>query len=160
MKKNAVTNVFNIIKTYIETGQLMIDIDVIQLAVYALLFLVSIVIVICIKLCYNFNIYIEIERIIKKGEKNMLKKTKRFLALLVAGVLLCGNFPVDGSVMQVNAADGTLVEAREAFGVSFDKQYAEVGKELSVTVTGATDVSYKWSVGGKTIANRRSTCHI
>ena len=76
----------------------------------------------------------------------MLKKTKRFLALLIAGVLFCSNFPVDGIVMQVKAADGTL-------SVNFDQPYAAVGEELSVTVTGATDVSYKWTVDGENMDN-------
>lgn len=86
----------------------------------------------------------------------MLRWSKKFLTMFLAGTIFCSTCPIDGFVMQVQASvDETQIETSQAevLDVSFDNSYAEVGKELSVTVTGAEDVSYQWSVGGVVISN-------
>ena len=44
----------------------------------------------------------------------MLKITKKYLALLIAGVLFCSSFPIDGISMQIKAADVTPSETEDA----------------------------------------------
>ena len=72
----------------------------------------------------------------------MFKKgMKSFLAAVLSCAMVLGNVPA--SAFMVSAATETVSEpvAQADLAVSFDQGYAAVGEELSVTVTGGTDVT-------------------
>ncbi|MGN0335045.1 MAG: discoidin domain-containing protein [Lachnospiraceae bacterium] len=82
------------------------------------------------------------------------KKLTRTLAAVMACTMLIGSASLDALAMengQVQAAEAA--EAQSELQVQFEQEYAEVGKVLSVAVTGAADVSYAWYVGGTRIDN-------
>lgn len=88
----------------------------------------------------------------------MFKKgMKRFLAAVLSCAMVLGNVPA--SAFMVSAAAETVSEpvAQADLAVSFDQGYAAVGEELSVTVTGGTDVTYAWYIGGAQISNTTSS---
>ena len=71
-------------------------------------------------------------------------KMKKMFALILAGMMLFGNFSATDFCGQVQAAE--IVE--EAFSASFVDQYASVGKALAPTITGASNATYQWYVDG------------
>lgn len=77
------------------------------------------------------------------------RKMKRFLAVLAAGAMLCSGFPVN---LSTNVLAAETAQAEE-FAVTFASEYAQVGKQLSAVVTGATNVTYQWYVDGKEVEN-------
>ena len=83
------------------------------------------------------------------------KRFKNFLAMAMAGIMLLGSVPVSAASVQndVMPIEDSVVEE---FAVSFDANYAEVGKALSAVVTGASDVTYKWYVDGMLVSNESS----
>lgn len=77
------------------------------------------------------------------------RKMKQFLAVLAAGAMLCSGFPVN---LSTNVIAAETAQAEE-FAVTFASEYAQVGKELSAVVTGATNVTYQWYVDEKEVEN-------
>ena len=77
---------------------------------------------------------------------------KRWLALILAGIMACGNLPAAGFTLQTEAAEsvtGTL-------SVSFENTYAEAGKPLEAEVTkvsAADTLRYEWLVDGVLVSH-------
>ena len=82
------------------------------------------------------------------------KSMKRIIATVLACTMVLGCVPSTVFAADPVAAD-TVSEpvAQAELAVAFDQEYAAAGQELSVTVTGASDVTYAWYVGGQKIAN-------
>jgi len=73
-----------------------------------------------------------------------MKLNKKHLIILITGVvLICG--------IVIAAL------SQKELSVTFDSNYAEVNKELSVVVEGAKNPSYEWSIGGEIIENTTSS---
>ncbi len=61
--------------------------------------------------------------------------------------------------VRVTAPAGTQPDPeqpKEDMAVSFDQEYAKAGTALTVTVTGAENVTYVWTVGGKQVSTEAS----
>ena len=73
---------------------------------------------------------------------NMLKKSvKRFLAMLIAGIIIFTNMPAE-------------VFATETLAVHFSNDYAQVGVSLKAIVEGGENASYEWYINGSKINNQ------
>ena len=81
------------------------------------------------------------------------RNLKRLLALVLAGTMISGSIPVYANTVQNETVQDEVMPVAEEIAVSFNSNYAEVGQELSVTVTGATEVSYSWYVDGVLVSN-------
>lgn len=80
----------------------------------------------------------------------LVKLTAGFLS----AVMLFTSVQAECLLHNVFAAEA---DSRAAIQVQFTQEYAEVGKELSVSVSGAENVSYTWYVDGAKISNTGSS---
>ncbi len=88
----------------------------------------------------------------------MAKKTMtRTLAALLACLMTFTSVPADAMAMEtVQTEAAAAAEAQSELSVAFDQEYAQTEEALTVTVTGATDVSYVWTVDGTQVSTAAS----